>query len=230
MMKRHLVLFDIDGTLLDVHGAGRKSFSKALQMAWGIDETLDGFSFAGATDLGVLAKLRAQHPNIRMEEVAVFFQALQDALAVELTATPPRVYPGALETVAHMARNDSVVLGLVTGNASACAKLKVSHAGFRTEDFQVGAFGDEDADRNVLASAALQRAQRETGRFDEVTLIGDTPSDIGAALSIGARAVGVSTGSFDADTLRAAGADLVLAELAPTHFQAADSFDKSVRP
>lgn len=226
-MARHLVLFDIDGTLLDVRGAGRKSFSLALQAAWGVDESLEGFSFAGATDLGVLNQLRVQHPKIQMGEVDRFFHALQSALATELKALPPLVYPGAIETVSEMAKDHDVVMGLVTGNAAACAKLKVTHAGFRSEDFQVGAFGDEDADRNVLAQAALTRAEIEVGSFQEVTLIGDTPSDIGAALSIGARAVGVCTGSFDAETLRAAGADLVLAELAPTHFLSADSFDKT---
>jgi phosphoglycolate phosphatase-like HAD superfamily hydrolase len=226
MTVRHLVLFDIDGTLLDVQGAGRKSFSRALHAAWNIDESLDGFSFAGATDLGVLAKLQMHHPKICMDEVSSFFQALEEALSAELDSQPPRVYPGAMETVSEMANDGNVVMGLVTGNASACAKLKVTHAGFRAEDFRVGAYGDEDADRNVLAQAALQRAEQASGRFDQVTLIGDTPSDIGAALAIGARAVGVSTGSFDADALHAAGADVVLAQLAPHHFLAADSFDK----
>lgn len=226
-MTRHLVLFDIDGTLLDVQGAGRKSFSQALRIAWGIEERLEGFSFAGATDLGVLRVLHDRHPKIPLDDLAPFFQALPMALADELAQVAPVVFPGARETVAQMATAADVVMGLVTGNAAACAALKVAHAGYRTEDFHVGAYGDEHADRNVLAQSALERAQTIFGAFQEVTLIGDTPADVRAARSIGARAVGVSTGSFDAAALQEAGADLVVATLHPRHFFRADSFDKA---
>ena len=44
--------------------------------------------------------------------------------------------------------------------------------------------------------------------------VGDTPADMAAAVQAGARAVGVTTGSFTDRDLAAAGADLVLASLA----------------
>jgi len=47
-------------------------------------------------------------------------------------------------------------------------------------------------------------------------LIGDTPLDVLAALATGARAIGVATGAYPADQLAAAGAHLVLADLADT--------------
>ncbi|MCC7108223.1 MAG: hypothetical protein IT382_02955, partial [Deltaproteobacteria bacterium] len=52
-----VVLWDIDGTLLSVHGAGRRAFAVALAATWQRPFDLDGVSFAGATDLGVLAQV-----------------------------------------------------------------------------------------------------------------------------------------------------------------------------
>jgi phosphoglycolate phosphatase-like HAD superfamily hydrolase len=47
-------------------------------------------------------------------------------------------------------------------------------------------------------------------------VIGDTPLDIACAAASGARSVAVATGSYHADALRAAGADVVLEDLADT--------------
>jgi phosphoglycolate phosphatase len=43
--------------------------------------------------------------------------------------------------------------------------------------------------------------------------VGDTPADMAAAVTAGARPVGVATGSFTEDELRAAGAVNVLVSL-----------------
>ncbi|MGA9313761.1 MAG: HAD hydrolase-like protein, partial [Solirubrobacteraceae bacterium] len=47
-------------------------------------------------------------------------------------------------------------------------------------------------------------------------LVGDTPSDVEAALATGASAVGVASGSFDVTELTQAGAHVVLPDLADT--------------
>jgi phosphoglycolate phosphatase-like HAD superfamily hydrolase len=44
--------------------------------------------------------------------------------------------------------------------------------------------------------------------------VGDTPLDVSAAHAAGAEAVGVATGHYDREALRAAGADHVLGTLA----------------
>ena len=54
-------------------------------------------------------------------------------------------------------------------------------------------------------------------KFD-VIVVGDTPADIAAAKAIGATAVAVTTGHYDAAALAAAGADVVVDSLA--HFMA----------
>jgi len=51
-------------------------------------------------------------------------------------------------------------------------------------------------------------------RLKAVAYVGDTPPDMAAAVQAGARAVGVATGSFTADDLAGAGAEVVLDSLA----------------
>ena len=47
-------------------------------------------------------------------------------------------------------------------------------------------------------------------------MVGDTPLDVACAAASGARSVAVATGGYDADALRAAGADVVFEDLADT--------------
>jgi phosphoglycolate phosphatase-like HAD superfamily hydrolase len=48
----------------------------------------------------------------------------------------------------------------------------------------------------------------------EVVIIGDTPADVTCGQALGARAIGVATGSYSASELAAAGAYAVFPDLA----------------
>jgi phosphoglycolate phosphatase len=208
------VLFDIDGTLLDVHGAGRQAFSAALRETFGVDDALEHVRFAGATDRGVLAQLRQRHAHPLDDEPA-FFRAMQHALAAALLVEPPRVYDGVHACLARLAASSDVVLGLVTGNAMGCAHVKLERAGLDGSIFDVGGYGDEHEDRDVLAHLARQRAEQARGHpFARIVLVGDTPSDVRAAHAVSGIAVAVTTGHYGRDALTNAGADVVVDDLA----------------
>lgn len=212
-LKKQLVLFDIDGTLVDVKGAGRRSFIRALKETWDVDDALDDVKFGGATDLGVLAQLR-KRLHLPDAHDRAFFRAMSAVLLAELQKDRPHVYAGVHDCLARLVADDGTLLGFVTGNAMRCAHVKVEQAGIDFTEFDVGGYGDEHADRNELAALAKARAERAHGAFERVVLIGDTPSDIFAARSIGARAVGVTTGHAPRTALVDAGADVVLDSLA----------------
>lgn len=76
-----------------------------------------------------------------------------------------------------------------------------------------GAFGDDHRDRAELVRIARQRCDNEGADLDQVVVVGDTPADITAARTAGARAVGVATGRFTTAELDAAGADTTLDDL-----------------
>ena len=210
--SRSLVLFDIDGTLVDVRGAGRRAFAAGIEEAWGIADDLFDVNFAGATDLLVLQQLR-RRLVLPQEGETRFFRAMERALSAALLAEPPRVFSGVKETLSALAVSSDVVLGLVTGNSARCATVKIEAGGIPRTWFSVGAFGDEHADRNELARRAREAATRGHGAFTTLVLVGDTPADIVAAHMIGAHAVAVTTGHYDRAQLLAAGAHFVVDDL-----------------
>lgn len=213
-----LVLFDIDGTLLDTSGAGRHSFALALEEAFGWGAEARSISFAGATDLDLLERIaQRRSTTLTPDRVEDFFARLPVTLRTALAAEPPRVYPGVRELLAVLSARADVHLGLVTGNIESCAWVKLESCGLHGH-FDLGAFGHEHADRRDIARLARARAEQRVpgGTFRSCCLIGDTPSDIQAAHAIAATSLAVATGGFEAAQLQAAGATWVAESLADT--------------
>jgi phosphoglycolate phosphatase-like HAD superfamily hydrolase len=113
---------------------------------------------------------------------------------------------------------------VLTGNIRPLAEAKLTALGLREGlDMCIGAYGDDHEDRAQLVEVARRRAAAVHGRFlpsafagTSTVVIGDTPLDISAALSAGARAIGVATGSYSAADLASAGAHAVLPTLTDT--------------
>lgn len=212
----NLVFFDIDGTLVHMAGAGRRAFARSLDRVFGWSEPIQSIDFAGATDLSVMERIMAEkgyQPS--NEEMARFFEVLPEELAHTLPRAEPVLFPGVSELLRRLAGDDRFLLGLVTGNIEACARLKLARFDLDGHFF-LGAFGHEHADRNEIARLALRRAEARLApdrRVGRRFLIGDTPSDVAAAHAIGGTAIAVATGSFNAAQLADSGAEHVLEDL-----------------
>lgn len=215
------VFFDIDGTLLDLKGAGRRAFVRAIEAVFGWHDDIRYVNFAGNTDLNVLEQVMAAHGRrLTGSDARRFF----DRLPVELEAgMDPQggdriLYPGVRGLLERLSADPRVTLALVTGNIAACARIKLRQFELHNH-FVLGAFGDDHADRTRIAQLALERVaaaaapERAAGRR---WLIGDTPSDVAAARAIGATSVAVATGRFTVDQLREAGADHAVTDLGDT--------------
>jgi phosphoglycolate phosphatase len=218
-----LVLWDVDGTLLNAGGVGRDLYDVVFLQLFG--RSLEAFApMAGRTDRAIIldtlsqagvpeprryvdpfiAGLTAQAPMVR-EAVAVRGHALPGASAV-LTGLHGRAHQSVL-----------------TGNIRPVAEVKLAALGLRDAlDLCIGAYGDDHEVRAELVQVARRRAaavhEKSSSHFAgaATVVVGDTPLDIEAALATGARAVGVATGSYSATDLLAAGAHTVLPDLTNT--------------
>jgi phosphoglycolate phosphatase len=222
-MVTTLVLFDIDGTILWTDGAGRRAVHRAVEEIFGARPP-DGHEFDGKTDPQIVREL--------MQRAGIATQAIQqrlprtlkryvELLAVELGDADHtgKVYPGVAALLDALEERDDVMLGLLTGNVREGARAKLAAVGLAPDRFRVGAFGSDHADRPELPAIARARAEALLGRAlagRDVVVIGDTPADMGCGLGIGARAVGVATGRYSVDQLRACGAAAVFADLSDT--------------
>lgn len=216
-----VILFDIDGTLLDLKGAGRRAFVRAIEAVFGWPDEIRYVNFAGNTDLNVLAQVMAAHGRELVEaDARRFFDHLPGELerALDEPGGDRVIYPGVRELLERLTVLPDVVLALVTGNIEACARIKLRQFDLH-HHFVLGAFGNEHADRARIAGLALQRALVALPRGQSVRaryLVGDTPFDVAAAHSIDAVSLAVATGSFSAAQLRTAGAGHALTDLGDT--------------
>ncbi len=219
-----LILFDIDGTLLWTDGAGRGAIRAALLAEVGSTGPTEGFRFDGKTDPQIVHELLRASGNPHAES-ASHVRAVCDRyvgmLEGELASgkRTPHVYPGVWELLDVLERRDDAVLGLLTGNIVAGARLKLAAVGMQFDRFRVGAFGSDAAERGELPAIAAARAAKligETPTGDDIVIIGDTPADVTCGAGVGARAIAVATGSYRTDELAAAGAYAVFENLLDT--------------
>lgn len=204
-----LLLFDIDGTLVDTGGAGRAAIGSSMEATFGETGPVDSFDFHGRTDPGIVrGLLRAagwEDPEIDEGMLDLWPRYVRE-LERELSARDGRVraYPGVPGLLATLGEDPRFELALVTGNVAPGAWRKLAAAGLDGH-FGYGAFGSDSEHREDLPPLALERASRRLGRRlspGEAWVIGDTPEDIRCARSSRVRVLTVATGRPTAEELR----------------------------
>lgn len=212
----HVCLFDIDGTLISSGGAGKAALENALAEEFGIAEITAKLELSGRTDRAICRDLFRYHvlddtPENWRRLIASYLRHLPACLQNK----GGRILPGIVALLERLRGREDVLVGLLTGNIRAGAKVKLGHFGLY-EHFLFGGFGDDHFDRDDVAREALEAVRRHcngTASGDSMWVIGDTPLDVRCARAIGARAVAVATGWHPREELEACQPDLLFADL-----------------
>jgi phosphoglycolate phosphatase-like HAD superfamily hydrolase len=214
----HLVLFDVDGTLLRCGPQIGGIFVSALVEVFGGYLRPDGYNFAGRTDpqivLDLVAALALPREDV-LRRLPDMQRAYFHRLERELDRDRMELLPGVVPLLERLAAREDVALGLLTGNWHGSADIKLGRFDLG-RFFPFGAFGDDAPVRRELVPIALERAAAAAGRpFTpaEVLIVGDSELDVDCARAAGIRPVAVTTGFTSAARLRAAGADWVFPDL-----------------
>lgn len=215
-----LLLFDVDGTLVMARGAGRGAFMTALYAVYGTAGGVETYDFRGKTDPRIVFDLMAaagfDDAAVRARLDAFFARYVQDLETLLADGARVTVLPGVADLVRRLSARDDAIVGLLTGNIEAGARIKLRSTGL-LPFFRVGAYGSDDIDRRRLPAIACERARALVGHefpFERVTIIGDTPLDVDCARACGALAVAVATGFHPADELAACAPDFLFTDLA----------------
>ncbi len=214
-----LVFWDIDGTLLTTGRAGLFAWQDALREVAGAEVDLSSFDTAGHPDLGIARRLLIEYGGLAEPDSAAVRRLVhryEDLLPAALHRRVGRVLPNVREILESLTATRDVWSLLLTGNTRRGARAKLEHYGL-SEFFRGGAFSDAEGDRSMIARAALQFAATSgcSPAPGGVLVVGDTPHDVRCAGAIGARAVAVATGGYDAAALEAEGAWRVFPQLPP---------------
>lgn len=200
----HVILFDIDGTLVRTGGAGKAAMEEALRSVFGLPKVKDGIPYAGRTDRAIARDLLVLHGIGPQEEnINRLQEAYLHYLPEMLRQRGGTICPGVPEVLERLSAAPGVLLGLLTGNIRQGAQRKLQHFGL-WDYFAGGGFGDDYVDRDDVARSALQNlgvAEASRSFARNIWVVGDTPLDIRSARAIGAQAVAVATGWHSLEVL-----------------------------
>ena len=183
--------FDLDMTLIDSRLAILASFAGlGRDTATAIDlEAVD-------SRLGIKLEdeLAFWYPPDQRAAAAAIYRRHYVRLAAQMTTA----LPGAHEALAAVrAAGERVVI--ITAKHAVSVEPSLRAVGLEADEVFTFVHGPEKA-------AVLNR-------ISAAAYVGDSPPDMAAAVQAGVRAVGVATGSFSADDLTRAGAEVVLGSL-----------------
>ncbi|QTZ93505.1 HAD family hydrolase [Streptomyces auratus] len=183
--------FDLDMTLIDSR-PGIKAAYQELSARTGTFVDAE----AAVTRLGppLEQEISRWFPEERVAEISALYRALYPAHAITATTA----MPGAREALdaVHAAGGRAIV---VTAKYEPNAKLHLTHLGLAAD----AVIGD------LWAEAKAEALRAHEARI----YVGDHTGDVRGAHTAGALSVAVATGPCDADELRAAGAEVLLADL-----------------
>jgi len=221
MSQPTVILFDIDGTLINTGGAGRAALESALLREFGVDSP-HKVPVMGRTDLGITKSLFESHEIEDSEENwRRFCETYLDVLPGTLPTKPGRVLPCVDEALQQLSGEDNVELGLLTGNLAEGAAIKLDYFGiYKYFEGGCGGFGDHSIDRDDVARSALASAEERFPGIEpsQLWVVGDTPLDIQCARAINARCIALTTGTFSREELAEHNADLLLDSLGDEQF------------
>ena len=202
-------LFDIDNTLLYTGGAGGIAMARAFEDLYGVPNGFAGIEFSGRTDRYILQGGLDAHGIEGGCEAHLegFTRRYYELLPGALRGRRGRLMPGFPELLDALSDEPGVRLGLATGNFREAARIKLEHYGL-DRYFSGGGFGEWSLERADVVRTAMESVA-DGARPDEIFVIGDTPHDVTSALANGVLAVGVATGGYAVESLRASGAHLV---------------------
>ena len=184
----HLVMFDIDGTLVDSRGFDEELFARAIRREIGVpvDETWQ--SYQQCTDSGVLEEVLVQNDMPVSERLRAservkrcFIQLVQDHIAMQPAGLAP--IPGAPALIRKLRSNSEVVIAFATGGWRETAEMKLRSAGIEFEGLPF-ATSSEAAARTEIMRLAERRAGAY-GHFSRRTYFGDAPWDRKASAELG---------------------------------------------
>jgi pyrophosphatase PpaX len=198
-----VVLFDLDGTLIDSGPMIVASMKHAAQQVLGraVDEEILTAAIGGP---GLFAQMHALDPE-RVDDLVDAYRAHNEPLHEQLEA-----FREVVEVLPRL-RAQGRRLGIVTAKRRATMGLAFDRLPGLEENFDV-LVGAEDTERHKPEPDPLLEALRRLDATpEEAAYVGDSPFDIRAAKAAGVYSVGVGWGGIHtAQTLRAEEPDVLV--------------------
>jgi phosphoglycolate phosphatase len=203
-----LIMFDMDGTLIDTHGLIAEHMASAFTGA--------GLAAPSPADVRQIIGLSlpvAIGQLARTEDGAAIDRLVENykrhyRLSLEHESGREPLFPGAREALDRLRPGPGNLLGIATGKGLAGVNRILLQHGL---DGHFTTLQTPDHNPSKPHPGMLLRAMAETGAAaHEVVMIGDTVFDIELARAAGVMSVGVGWGYHERKDLLRAGADILI--------------------
>lgn len=213
MMKKTLVIFDVDGTLVYSNKIDSQCFAQAYQEIYGqMFPTIDWTKYPHVTDHTIFRTVIHQHfeREATEEEMTVFQQHYIGLLEHNRVVKPEEFQevPNAKLTIDSLRQDERFVIGIATGGWQRPAHVKLNHVKIPVgELFLSGADGKET--REEIIEQVIGVAQRHHGTIGRVVYVGDAIWDVHTTRRMNMNFIGIRR-MGDVEVLEREGTTVVL--------------------
>ena len=187
-MRFPVVLFDLDGTLIDSGPMIVASMKHAASSVLG-REIPEEVLTAAVGGPGLVAQMQALAPD-RVDDLVAAYRAHNEPLHDELEG-----FWEVLEVLPRL-RNEGRRLGIVTAKRRATVDLAFARLPELESNFDVVITSDDTARHKPDPDPILAAIDRLDARAEDTAYVGDSPFDIRAAKAAGVFAVAVAWGGI----------------------------------
>jgi len=180
----YLVMFDLDGTLVNSSSFQDDLFSKAIQEIIKQPIDTDWTKFKHVTDSGILDEvidrngLEADRQNIHHEVKSIFMNNVK----LHISRNPVTEVTGASAFFGLLRQRNDIVCAIATGGWEETAKLKLESAGI---DFSGASFASAADDISRTGIMRLAEKKCSVNKFTSKTYFGDAIWDQKASQELG---------------------------------------------
>jgi len=231
-MKKTLIIFDIDGTLLYSNKIDSQCFAVAYKTVFGKTfPTIDWREFPHVTDDTIFKTAFKAHHN-RWPEPAEeeTFRDHFVALIEEKRKTNPTEFkevPGSKNTIDQLLKDDQYLVGIGTGGWEKPANVKLKHLHINTQNVYMSC-ADNQPTREAILEKAIAAAKATNDSIERIVYVGDAIWDVQTTRNMQLNFLGIRRAG-DHEVLAEAGAKNIITDYSDYNYFL-DQIGKAIPP
>jgi len=204
-----IILWDIDGTLIDTRGAGVDPLVAGIKQVLSMDVKLDRRKMAGYSDYEIIEQLT----NLRTSKASneILFEKILDYYATnlfkKLRENPVKLLGESVIALKKLSQTKGVRIGILTGNCEIGGKTKLESGNIY-----------KYIDRDLFFYSSFYHSSRSKvlklakSIYKNIVIVGDTPNDVEAGRQFAIPVISTPTGAYNESELREINHPFVLSE------------------
>lgn len=195
ILKKKLIIFDIDGTLLYSNKIDSQCFADTYEKVYQSKfPTIDWSKYPHVTDDTIFKTVIQNHfqREATPEEMLHFQNEFVASIQLKRKEQPEefKEVPNARKIIEHLLNNDVYEVGIATGGWRQPAMVKLNHIGIPTSDLFMS-FADGNPTREDIIRGVFQQTDAKKMFFEKIVYVGDAIWDVRTTRNMNLPFIGV---------------------------------------